>query len=819
MHRPPPSIADHTVLRKIGSGSYGEVWLARSATAALRAIKVIYRGDFDNEQTFKRELQGILHYEPIARKHPGLVHILHVGNDPQGEYYFYVMELGDDALSDNAEAAEYIPRTLASDRFYADNKPLGIDYCVSLGLQLASALQYLHGCGLHHRDIKPCNIIFVEGKPKLADIGLVGSSNEKSLLGTEGFIPRQQHDLAANDIYALGKCLYEAASGKDRLSFPALPESLPAGIERKQWLALNAVICQACDPNYKRRKIKTASQLIKALNQLRRKKSQLATTLAAVGLSVIACCCVLLYFNSKAKNLEQDRKQPAEAQEFAQILINSVPAGARIYDQNGNYLDQTPYGPFRVAANANYSYTLRLNGYKDLVESGHIKANQTIGIGGVLQPYAPPKAGQIWHDALSHAYLPLGNELTSENPINLRDLQIYAEASNSLLERDIASTNGHLVLSPQLAQRYCAWLSQKSHQAGLLEPQQAIVPLAKDARGNNWASFHTRVQSFTPASLSLQLTPADCEVYINNQLCKPQEDGRYQLPVGLYVLSATKPGYATKTVIGEAQSAQQIELSLELQANGSVIFEKNWRNSLGQQLVPLDKDTLVCTHETSFEAFAAFCRDKNLALPKSDGGKQQALHPVVNVSRQQAQEFCTWLTARERKLGLIDENHQYSLPSDQQWTRMAALEAEEANTPYTNDLRQRSSFSWNKYQSLDQLEKPPGNYADQSALLYVHGGQIIHNYNDNYPFSAPCAQFPKEGIGLYDLSGNVKEWVSNDYGGPQDFKFRSYHVARGGSWLDGNLRNLNLYARHIYPPGSQQQNIGFRIILERIVPQ
>lgn len=818
MHRPPPNIPDHTVLRKIGSGSYGEVWLARSATQALRAIKVIYRQDFDNEQTFKRELQGILHYEPIARKHPGLVHILHVGNDPQGEYYFYVMELGDDALNDNAEAAEYIPRTLASDRFYADNKPLGIDYCVSLGLQLSSALQYLHSCGLHHRDIKPCNIIFVEGKPKLADIGLVGRGHEKSLLGTEGFIPRQQHDLAANDIYALGKCLYEAASGKDRLSFPALPESLPQGIERKQWLALNTVICQACDPNYKRRKIKTAAQLIKALDKLRRKKSQVATALFGWGISLAACCGVLLYFGTKEQSIEQPDKAP-QVRQFAQIIINSVPAGARIYDRQGNYLDQTPYGPFKVPANEDYSYTLRLNGYKDLVESGHIKADQIIGIGGVMQPYAPPRAGQIWHDALSHAYIPFDKQLVSENPISLKDLQLYARASNSLLERDMASTNGHLVMSPQLAKRYCAWLSQKSHQAGLLESDQTIVPDNKHADDNSWAVFYTKVESFTPATLNLKVTPADSEIFINNQLGKARQDGSYQLPVGLYAITASKPGYAPQTIVGEAKSGQQLALDIKLQSNGSVIFEQPWSNSLAQQFIPMGKDTLVNTRETTFKDFAIYCREQRLSLPKSSGIDQQGQHPVVNITRQQAQDFCKWLTQKERKLGLIDNNHQYSLPDDQQWTRIAAIENEEGNTPYSNDLKQRSRYSWDKLKTLDTLEQPPGNYADQSALLYLNGGQIIHNYNDKYPFSAPVGQFPKEGIGVHDLSGNVKEWISSDYGGPQEFKFRSYNVARGGSWMDGNLRNLNLYARHIYPPGSSQQDIGFRIILERIMPQ
>ena len=116
-HRDDIVISDYTLIRRIGSGAYGEVWLGQSVTGAYRAVKIVWREDFELTRTFHREFLGIQQFEPISRGHPCLVHILHVGWNEARGFYYCVMELADDAEEGpNFENLQtYVPRTLGTD--------------------------------------------------------------------------------------------------------------------------------------------------------------------------------------------------------------------------------------------------------------------------------------------------------------------------------------------------------------------------------------------------------------------------------------------------------------------------------------------------------------------------------------------------------------------------------------------------------------------------------------------------------------------------------------------------------------------------------
>ena len=244
----PPRIPDHEVLRCIGQGSHGQVWLARSVLGVWRAVKVVRRDLFRDERPYGREFAGVQRFEPLSREDDGFVDVLHTGrNDAEG-YFYYVMELADAVAAPagpGMDVEAYEPCTLG--RFMALRGRMDAEAVVDLGRRLASALGRLHEAGLLHRDIKPSNIVLVGGRPKLADIGLVVEQSEaRSFVGTDGYIAPEGPNSRQADIYSLGMVLYEASTGLRRDDFPRPCDAMDGGSEAGVLRELNAVVMRAC---------------------------------------------------------------------------------------------------------------------------------------------------------------------------------------------------------------------------------------------------------------------------------------------------------------------------------------------------------------------------------------------------------------------------------------------------------------------------------------------------------------------------------------------------------------------------------------------
>jgi serine/threonine protein kinase len=332
-----PTVSDYELLRRIGGGAYGEVWLARSkATGALRAAKIVWRARFEDERPYRREFEGIQRFEKISREHPSQLALFHIGrNDAEG-YFYYVMELADQtplgdevrsltsSLSKSAgakldrseppDAGSYNPHTLRAD-LHRGHLPAA--RVLEIGLALSEALAHLHQHGLVHRDVKPSNVIFVNGRPKLADIGLVtDASDQCSIVGTEGYLPPEGPGTPQADIFALGKVLYEAATGMDRRRFAELPEDLHQWPEHRAVIELNEIVLRACvrDPAARYstcEEMREELALLQRGKSVKRKRSTqrywAVGRKAAIVLSVVAAVAVLLSLWQRHSSTPLDR--------------------------------------------------------------------------------------------------------------------------------------------------------------------------------------------------------------------------------------------------------------------------------------------------------------------------------------------------------------------------------------------------------------------------------------------------------------------------------------------------------------------------------
>jgi hypothetical protein len=237
---------------------------------------------------------------------------------------------------------------------------------------------------------------------------------------------------------------------------------------------------------------------------------------------------------------------------------------------------------------------------------------------------------------------------------------------------------------------------------------------------------------------------------------------------------------------------------------------RRWTNSLGMVFVPVPGTEVVfCLWETRVQDYTAFDKTKPGSDPSwrrvefrgvrvSDGPD----HPVTMVSRQDAQQFCRWLTETEQAADLISPQQRYRLPTDSEWNQAIGLRRQGNDLSRALDIG--DLYPWGFWW-------PPSagaaNLADDTARSQFGQLSTIPGYDDGYAATSPVEAFKPNRYGLYDLGGNVCQWCEDWYDSEQQL-----HLVRGGSWRSFRPELL-LSSHRTGVPDGRENNVGFRCVL------
>ncbi|MDI1314563.1 bifunctional serine/threonine-protein kinase/formylglycine-generating enzyme family protein [Prosthecobacter sp.] len=234
-------------------------------------------------------------------------------------------------------------------------------------------------------------------------------------------------------------------------------------------------------------------------------------------------------------------------------------------------------------------------------------------------------------------------------------------------------------------------------------------------------------------------------------------------------------------------------------------------NSLGMKFLPVKgTDVMFCIHETRRQDYATYAAANPGGAEDWKNAGQNGVpcgheddHPVVGIRWVEAQAFCDWLSKKEGKT--------YRLPTDEEWSIAVGLSRLETRSkgikPSMLSDQERETYPWGgNYppKSTDQA----GNYADMAFGAKFPDLGFINGYEDGFPTTAPVMSFKPNKLGLYDMGGNVQEWVEDWYDEAQTVR-----VLRGGSFFDSSTNLLSSH-RFFDGPTLGRHFSGFRIVLE-----
>jgi formylglycine-generating enzyme required for sulfatase activity len=534
----------------------------------------------------------------------------------------------------------------------------------------------------------------------------------------------------------------------------------------------------------------------------------------------------------EGKAIEQSlaaRLEPA----WAVASIDSQPSHAEL-SVDGKVLGATPYQGELLEGRRAIKITQR--GYKPWQQTLKVVAGMPVKLGtvvlteadGQLQLKSTPAGASVTLDDNFVGRTPLAIALTPGRSHRLHVLaEGYVAAERNLTLAAAASETLDLKLEPELA-----------NVQFITTPDSAELLVDGIARGsaNQTLALPTRDHEVTlralgHATYSMHVTPRKgVEKRFRVRLktiaeAAAEQPSFDQAPPATHTASAG--GDATRSGNGDARddnaaatpsvttSAGQL---LKLFGNGQVVLGSSRADAARradetERPVVLKRAFYLGAKEVSNGEFRAFLGNHHASNP-AQGTLDDDSQPVVDVDWQTAALYCNWLSRRDglppfyqikygEVLGVNPAATGYRLPTEAEWEWAART------TPEGASLR----YAWG---DVYPPARAHGNYADDAAEGVAK--TVLRGLRDGFALSAPVGSFPPNPRGLYDLDGNVAEWVHDHYDAnpaaapstdPLGPPSGTLHVIKGASWALSSATDLRLAARASGERG--RNDVGFRL--------
>lgn len=772
-------IAGLKIIKKIGEGGMSMVYLAEQISLKRKvAVKVMRLEIASNEldvQRFKHEAKTIAHLD-----HPSIINIYDIGQTAKGEIYFTMPYLN------HGDFSNYI---LEDELEF-----------IKLLQSICQGLSFAHNRGVVHRDIKPENLLFDKfGNAQIADFGIAISKDgsrmtkEHQVVGSAQYMSPEQARSSKvgihSDIYSLGIVIYERLTGvvpfdaDDSITIlvnhvSAEPPKLPA--KMRHWQNL----IDKCLAKLPKDRFQSMPELNCALskvptNSLQRTNNSIQSVLQTnngkhlkwfIPSLIVLLIAVVFGLIKKIPEKTNNDNLPLVYQTTKQDeIVNDVELITETINQGTNKAVSTIDVSARKGQVLN-NQTINEQTSEKLIIEDQIIQNYTVVL---TEDDKTTIDDQLPNEAIEGLNLDVEiEELLAKALKNIKKYRLTKPKNDNANDQLL----GVLAIEPKNLEAL----------AGLESIGGKYYQLVKSALEKfdlNTALKYSKLLKSFNANISFG--------YKNySQQQKKIIKLISQIDVSTPSISATKVNTLVR-IIKVFDSENQLISSLLNEANkktGPQIGEK-FMDDLGIETILVTNKLAIALTETTVEQYTKFTQDTNRGAgkckhPSGGIGKffkkitwdnpridQNSEHPVICVSQSDAHQYSQWLS--------IQTDKQYRLPTQQEWLDIVKLS--------NNNFKECKSAN-----------------LTGSEAINIKNKEDKFDCNDSFKNTAPVASFSKNNIGLYDVYGNVSEWIACE----QPCKIPT---AMGTSWYHGVQSNIADKST-TFKEYNAFTNIGFRVV-------